>query len=78
MNLGWLDRESEWLGPRRMDTPPPVPPVVREALERVVYWIPVRCPGCGGTKCPVTSNRGTHRNHKCRDCARTFKSFERK
>lgn len=78
MTTGWLEREDGWLGPQRMDVPAPLPPVLRDVLERVVYWVPVRCPGCGCEKCPVKSTRGVYRHHKCQDCGRCFKSVPRK
>lgn len=77
---GWLDREEDWLGPRRMDFPVPSPPALRAALEGapVVYWVPVKCPFCGHSKCPVKSSRGKFRHHKCQDCGKCFKSVEKK
>lgn len=80
MSAGWLEREGGWLGDDRMDVPSPLPAAVKAAVEgqRVVYWVPVKCPYCQRSKCPVTSTRGQYRHHKCQDCGKCFKSVERK
>lgn len=49
---------------------------------RGVPFVPVRCPECGGKRCPVTSSgpfRASNRvrYHKCQDCDHAFKSVER-
>ncbi len=41
----------------------------------ILYHL-IRCPACGGRKCPVTTSQAPVRYHKCRDCGATFKSIE--
>lgn len=45
--------------------------------EKIVYYQKVKCPDCGGKKCPVVNKpaKGV-RWHKCRDCKTRFKSVE--
>lgn len=53
-------------------------PVETEEPGLPVYFIPVECPKCHQTDCPVTSTPGKVRKHKCRSCGHNFKSEERK
>jgi transcription elongation factor Elf1 len=45
-------------------------------VPHAVIYRPVRCPQCGGKKCPVKSTKGRIRNHKCSQCGHAFKSVE--
>ncbi len=46
--------------------------------ELPVFYVPIECPECGNTDCPVTSTQVPIRHHKCRACSHCFKSQEKR
>lgn len=76
---GWLERKKDWLRKdspsRRQDNEGPADPDGEG--QTCVWFIPVRCPGCGGKNHNVYTKRGTVRYHKCKDCQMNFKSVEK-
>ena len=50
--------------------------------DQIVYYVTVRCPGCGSDKAPVRNTKppaggNRIRYHKCSECGLNFKSVER-
>jgi hypothetical protein len=50
----------------------------KETPIELAYFVPVECPKCHKTDCPVTSSSPPLRKHKCRDCGHAFKSVQTK
>lgn len=53
----------------------------RQGQDRIVYYVKVRCPGCGRDKAPVQNTKppaggNQVRYHKCSECGLNFKSIE--
>jgi len=78
---GFLDDlPVDGFGTRRRKKPEPEPKITTDTV--VIYSV-VRCPQCGGDKCPVYSNPRRYREHiiryhKCGNCGCGFKSVEEK
>ena len=52
-------------------------PAVDEDGTPIVYYVKVKCPGCGSKECPVYSSDDLPvRRHRCKKCGKTFKSVE--
>ena len=52
-----------------------------EGHDQVVYYVKIRCPGCGSHKAPVRNTKppaggNRIRYHKCEECGMNFKSVE--
>ena len=77
----WIDRDPDWIPrPRRPQERVGQSAPTGDGVP-IVIWIPVACPHCDSIHCPTTGTPKAvpgMRYHKCSDCGRSFKSFERR